>query len=174
MKTASLKLIRRINPEIKSTAILKSVKDLYRKQLKQARAEEILKKMSEKRGIGADLTEALTEASLQMAIRRLGYQDTVPSLEEVQQTYRRFRIPKLFPSEPLVDDYLTQCVLNQSWPGMTVARASTKELGKAFMQHCPSTKTKQRLSTTGEGWLPSRQTDSFSHYLERMMEAIIF
>ncbi|XP_065564153.1 uncharacterized protein LOC136029586 [Artemia franciscana] len=137
LKTASLKLIRRINPEIKSTAILKSVKDLYRKQLKQARAEEILKKMSEKRGIGADLTEALTEASLQMAIRRLGYQDTVPSLEEVQQTYRRFRIPKLFPSEPLVDDYLTQCVLNQSWPGMTVAQSLNKGAGQGVYATIP-------------------------------------
>ncbi|XP_065564154.1 uncharacterized protein LOC136029587 [Artemia franciscana] len=137
LKTASLKLIRRINPEIKSTAILKSVKDLYRKQLKQARAEEILKKMSEKHGIGADLTEALTEASLEMAIPRLGYQDTVPSLEEVQQTYRRFRIPKLFPSEPLVDDYLTQCVLNQSWPGMTVAQSLNKGAGQGVYATIP-------------------------------------
>ncbi|KAK2708037.1 hypothetical protein QYM36_015655 [Artemia franciscana] len=102
-----------------------------------ARAEEILKKMSEKRGIGADLTEALTEASLQMAIRRLGYQDTVPSLEEVQQTYRRFRIPKLFPSEPLVDDYLTQCVLNQSWLGMTVAQSLNKGAGQGVYATIP-------------------------------------
>ncbi|KAK2707202.1 hypothetical protein QYM36_015029 [Artemia franciscana] len=102
-----------------------------------ARAEEILKKISEKRGIGADLTEALTEASLQMAIRRLGYQDTVPSLEEVQQTYSRFRIPKLFPSEPLVDDYLTQCVLNQSWPGMTVAQSLNKGAGQGVYATIP-------------------------------------
>ncbi|KAK2707195.1 hypothetical protein QYM36_015022, partial [Artemia franciscana] len=103
----------------------------------EARAEEILKKMSEKHGIGADLTEALTEASLEMAIPRLGYQDTVPSLEEVQQTYRRFRIPKLFPSEPLVDDYLTQCVLNQSWPGMTVAQSLNKGAGQGVYATIP-------------------------------------
>ena len=137
MKTASLKLIRRVNPEIKSTAILKSIKDLYRKQLKQARAEEILKKMSEKRGIGADLTEALTEDNLQMAIRRLGYTDTVPSLEEVQHTYSRLRMPKSFPSEPLVDEHLTKCVLNQSWPGMTVATSLNKGAGLGVFATLP-------------------------------------
>ena len=72
-----------------------------------------------------------------MAIRRLGYQDTVPSLEEVQQTYSRFRIPKLFPSEPLVDDYLTQCVLNQSWPGMTVAQSLNKGAGQGVYATIP-------------------------------------
>jgi len=112
MKTASLKLIRKINPELKHTAVLKSVKDLHRKQLKQFRAEEILRRMLEKRGLGADITEALTEDNLQKAVHRLGFEYTVPSLEQVQQTYKNFRIPKTFPSELVVDDYLTQFVLN--------------------------------------------------------------
>ncbi|KAK2716425.1 hypothetical protein QYM36_010844 [Artemia franciscana] len=101
------------------------------------RAEEILRKISEKRGIGADLTEALTEEALQMAIRRLGYQDTVLSLELVQQTYSRLRIPKLFPSEPLVDEYLTTCVLDQSWPGMTVVQSLDKGAGQGVYATLP-------------------------------------
>ncbi|KAK2723150.1 hypothetical protein QYM36_001731, partial [Artemia franciscana] len=76
------------------------------------RAEEILRRMLEKRGLGADITEALTEDNLQKAVHRLGFEYTVPSLEQVQQTYKNFRIPKTFPSELVVDDYLTQCVLN--------------------------------------------------------------
>ncbi|KAK2703175.1 hypothetical protein QYM36_018316 [Artemia franciscana] len=91
---------------------------------------------------GADLTEALTEEALQMAIRRIGYQDTVPSLELVQQTYSRLRIPKLFPSEPLVDEYLTTCVLNQSWPGMTVAQSLDKGAGQGVYATLPLYKNK--------------------------------
>ncbi|KAK2723146.1 hypothetical protein QYM36_001727 [Artemia franciscana] len=79
---------------------------------KAFRAEEILRRMLEKRGLGADITEALTEDNLQKAVHRLGFEYTVPSLEQVQQTYKNFRIPKTFPSELVVDDYLTQCVLN--------------------------------------------------------------
>ncbi|KAK2713824.1 hypothetical protein QYM36_009642 [Artemia franciscana] len=115
----------------KSNIQLKTLKNV------KVRAEEILRKISEKRGIGADLTEALTEEALQMAIRRLGYQDTVPSLELVQQTYSRLRIPKLFPSEPLVDEYLTTCVLNQSWPGMTVAQSLDKGAGQGIYAKLP-------------------------------------
>ncbi|KAK2702116.1 hypothetical protein QYM36_019246 [Artemia franciscana] len=46
------------------------------------RAEEILRRMLEKRGLEADSTEALTEDNLQKAVRRIGYEDTVPSLEQ--------------------------------------------------------------------------------------------
>ncbi|XP_065583015.1 N-lysine methyltransferase KMT5A-A-like [Artemia franciscana] len=77
-----------------------------------------------------------------MAIRRIGYQDTVPSLELVQQTYSRLRIPKLFPSEPLVDEYLTTCVLNQSWPGMTVAQSLDKGAGQGVYATLPLYKNK--------------------------------
>ncbi|KAK2715752.1 hypothetical protein QYM36_010355, partial [Artemia franciscana] len=93
------------------------------------RAEDNLRRILEKRGLGADITEALTEDNLQKAIRRLGYEDTVTSLEQVQQTYKNFRIPKTFPSEQLVNDYLTQCVLNQSWVGMTVAKSLEEGAG---------------------------------------------
>ena len=40
---------------------LKSVKDLYSKGLKQVRLQAILKSMSDKRGLGTDISKNLTE-----------------------------------------------------------------------------------------------------------------
>ncbi|KAK2707020.1 hypothetical protein QYM36_014892 [Artemia franciscana] len=64
-------------------------------------------------------------------------QDTVPSLEQVQQTYKSFRIPKTFPSEPVVDDYLTQCVRNQYWVGTTVAQSLNERAGEGVFATIP-------------------------------------
>ncbi|XP_065559303.1 uncharacterized protein LOC136026546 [Artemia franciscana] len=60
-KTANLSLIRRYNPDMTDLIQLKSVKDLYNKGLGQVRIQAILKAMSEKRGLGTDISKNLTE-----------------------------------------------------------------------------------------------------------------
>ena len=59
---------------------LKSVKDLYSKGLKQVRLHAILKAMSDKRGLGTDISKNLTEKGFARAVRRLGYKNTLRHL----------------------------------------------------------------------------------------------
>jgi len=85
---------------------LKSVKDLNSKGLRQVRLQAILKAMSEKRVLGTDISKNLTEENFAMAVRRLGYKDTLPSLVNVRQNNQNYRIKKTYPIEPVVDETL--------------------------------------------------------------------
>ena len=116
---------------------LKSVKDLYSKGLKQVRLQAILKAMSDKRGLGTDISKNLTEEGFARAVRRLGYKNTLPSLVDVQQKYQSYRIKRTFPIEPVVDETLLQCILYQSWIGLTIARSQEKDAGMGVYANLP-------------------------------------
>ncbi|KAK2701888.1 hypothetical protein QYM36_019486 [Artemia franciscana] len=50
--------------------------------LRQVRLQAILKALSEKRGLGTDISKNLTEENFAKAVRRLGYKDTLPANED--------------------------------------------------------------------------------------------
>ena len=137
LKTTKLSLIRRYNPDMTDLGQLKSVKDLYSKGLRQVRLQAILKAMSEKRGLGTDISKNLTEENFAKAVSRLGYKDTLPSLVNVRQKYQSYRIKKTYPIEPVVDETLLQCILNQSWIGLTLDRSQEKDAGMGIYVSLP-------------------------------------
>ncbi|KAK2702254.1 hypothetical protein QYM36_019116 [Artemia franciscana] len=105
--------------------------------LRQVRLQAILKAMSEKRGLGTDISKNLTEENFAKAVRRLGYKDTLPSLVNVWQKYQSYRIKKTYPIEPVVDETLLQCIINQSWIGLTLARSQEKDAGMGVYVSLP-------------------------------------
>ncbi|KAK2716429.1 hypothetical protein QYM36_010848, partial [Artemia franciscana] len=97
----------------------------------------ILKSISEKRGLGSDVLDTLTDENFDTAVRQLGYKDTLPSLVHVWQKYNNYRIRKTYPVEPVVEETLTQCVLHESWVGLTVAKSHEKEVGLGVFASLP-------------------------------------
>ncbi|KAK2717255.1 hypothetical protein QYM36_007395, partial [Artemia franciscana] len=105
--------------------------------LKQVRLQAILKAMSDKRGLGTDISKNLTEEGFARAVRRLGYKNTLPSLVDVQQKYQSYRIKRTYPIEPVVDETLLECILYQSWIGLTLARSQEKDAGMGVYANLP-------------------------------------
>ncbi|KAK2703395.1 hypothetical protein QYM36_018125 [Artemia franciscana] len=101
------------------------------------RLQAILKAMSDKRGLGTDISKNLTEEGFARAVRRLGYKNTLPSLVDVQQKYQSYRIKRTYPIEPVVDENLLECILYQSWIGLTLARSQEKDAGMGVYANLP-------------------------------------
>jgi hypothetical protein len=127
LKTITLKMVRATNPDITDPGMIKSVKDVYAKQVKHVRAAEVLKTIAEKRGLGADITDSITPESLGKAIKKLGFSDTFPTLEQV----------KAIPAEPVVDDYLMKAVMTQTWVGLTKATSHSAGAGDGVFTTLP-------------------------------------
>ncbi|KAK2716428.1 hypothetical protein QYM36_010847 [Artemia franciscana] len=53
--------------------------------------QAILKSISEKRDLGSDVLDALTEEKFDKAVRQLGYKDTSPSLVQVRQKIQQLQ-----------------------------------------------------------------------------------
>jgi hypothetical protein len=82
-------------------------------------------------------TDNLGKENLGKAIKKLGFSDTFPTLEQVKAIHRSAISPKIYPAELVVDDYLMKAVMTQTWVGLTKATSHSAGAGDGVFTTLP-------------------------------------